>query len=84
MCNLSQQFPQTSAHFRHEGTRKPAKSILHNWWRIQALGFHQETTKGSRQRTETMKNLVKTSGLVLYKSLHYFSTKLASFSSMRF
>ena len=32
--NLSQQFPQTSACFRHDDIRKPAKSILHIWWRI--------------------------------------------------
>ena len=41
-----------------------------------ALGFHQETTKESRQETEMMENSTKTSGLVLYKTLHYFSTKL--------
>ena len=51
--------PQTSANF---GTRKPAKSILHNWWRIRALGFHQETTEESGKHQE----------LVLYKILHYF------------
>ena len=27
--------PQTSARFGHEGTRKPAKSCLHNWLRMQ-------------------------------------------------
>ena len=27
--------PQASAHFGHEGTRKPAKSCLHNWLRTQ-------------------------------------------------
>ena len=42
----------------------------------EALGFHQETMKESRQRTEMTKNLVNTSGLVLYKTLHYFITKL--------
>ena len=41
----------------------------------EALGFHQETMKESRQQTETMENSVKTSGLVLYQTLHYFSTK---------
>ena len=42
----------------------------------EALGFHQETTKESRQQTEMMENLAKTSELVLYKTLHYFITKL--------
>ena len=50
----------------------------------EALGFHQETTKESRQQTEMTENLAKTSGLVLYKTLHYFSTKLASFLSIQF
>ena len=45
----------------------------------EALGFHQETTKEPRQQTETTENSTKTSGLVLYKTLHYFSTNLASF-----
>ena len=38
----------------------------------EALGFHQETTKESRQRTETMENLTEILGLVLYQTLHYF------------
>ena len=42
----------------------------------EALGFHQETMKESRQQTEMTENLAKTSGLVLYKTLHYFITKL--------
>ena len=52
--------PQTSAGFRHNynrqqkhcaqsGGRKLEKSILHNWWRTRALGFHQETMEESRQ-----------------------------------
>ena len=60
------------------------KGILHNWWRTRALGFHQETTKESRQQTETTENSTKTSGLVLYKTLHYFSTKLCFIFSMWF
>ena len=47
MQNLSQPFSQTSACFGHEGTRKLVKSSSHNWWRIWALGFHQETTEES-------------------------------------
>ena len=35
----------------------------------EALGFHQETTKDQE-------NSMKTAGSVLYKTLHYFSTKL--------
>ena len=34
------------------GGQKQVKSILHNWWRIQALGFHQETTEESRQQQD--------------------------------
>ena len=43
------------------GTRKPVKrslhnlgkkSSLHNWWRIRALGFHQETTEESKKRQD--------------------------------
>ena len=45
----------------------------------EALGFHQEITKEPRQQTETTENSTKTSGSVLYKTLHYFSTNLASF-----
>ena len=28
------------------------KSCLYNWWRIQALGFHQETTEESRKQQD--------------------------------
>ena len=45
----------------------------------EALRFHQETMKESKQQTKMMEKSTKTSGLVLYKTLHYFSTKLASF-----
>ena len=38
----------------------------------EALGFHQETTKESRQRTETTENLTEIPGLLLYQTLHYF------------
>ena len=38
----------------------------------EALGFHQETTKESRQQTETMENSTEIPGLVLYQTLHYF------------
>ena len=38
----------------------------------EALGFHQETMKESRQQTEMTENFAKTSGLVLYQTLHYF------------
>ena len=36
-------------HHAQSGGGKWVKSILHNWWKTQALGFHQETTKESRQ-----------------------------------
>ena len=70
MRNLSQQFPQTSARFGHDGTRKPAKSILHNWWRTRALGFHQETAKESRQQTEMMENSTKNFRIGFVKKLY--------------
>ena len=38
----------------------------------EALGFHQETMKESRQRTETTENSTEIPGLVLYQTLHYF------------
>ena len=28
--------------------RKPAKSIVHNWWRTRALGFHQKIQERRR------------------------------------
>ena len=31
---------------------KPVLGTLHNWWRIQALGFHQETTEESRKQQD--------------------------------
>ena len=46
----------------------------------EALGFHQETMKELRQQTETMENSMKTSGSVLYKTLHYFSNKFCFIS----
>ena len=52
MCKPLTTVPQTSARFGQEGTRKQVKSILHNWWRIRALGFHQETTEESRQQQD--------------------------------
>ena len=41
----------------------------------EALGFQQGTMQESRQETEMTKNSMKTLGLVLYKTLHYFSTQ---------
>ena len=38
----------------------------------EALGFHQETMKESRQQTEMMENSAKIPGLVLYQTLHHF------------
>ena len=32
--------------------KKPVKSRLHNWWRIRALGFHQETTEESGKQQD--------------------------------
>ena len=77
--------PQTSACFRHEGTRKPANTAFPNKKKRkkavciiggepEALGFHQETTEESRKQQDWF----------LYKTLHYFCTKLASFWSIRF
>ena len=51
-CKSLTTVPQTSARFGHDEIRKPAKSCLHNWWRIRALGFHQETTGKSRQQQD--------------------------------
>ena len=31
---------------------KPVLRSLHNWWRIRALGFHQETTEESRKQQD--------------------------------
>ena len=59
---------------------------MHNWWRIRALGFHQETMKESRQQKETTENLTEVPGLVLYQTLHYFFwyQNLHHFLSMQF
>ena len=60
--------------------RKPVKSILHNWWRIWALGFHQETTEESRQQQDwfcikLFIILYQTSFICLYGSRNVISTK---------
>ena len=67
--------PPNQHMLRAQLKEKPVLHSLHNWWRIRALGFHQGTMKESRQETETMKNSTKTTGLLLYKTLHYLSTQ---------
>ena len=83
MCNLSQQFPQTSARFGHDETSKPARSILHKN-RQKAFCIIGGESRGirisSRQQTEMTENSTKTSGSVLYTTLHYFSTKFCFIS----
>ena len=83
--NLTQLFPQTSARFGPDEIRKPVESIWQKAFCIiggesEALGFHQETTKELRQQTEMTENSTRTSGSVLYKTLHYFSNKFCFIS----
>ena len=54
------------------------RSILHNWWRIWALEFHQEVTKDPIEQTETIENLTDISGLVLYQTLFYLFEKITT------
>ena len=77
MHNRSQLFPQTSAHFGHDGTRKEAKSILHNWWRTRALEFHQETMEESKQQQDwfCIKLYIIFASFCLYGSKNVISTK---------
>ena len=42
--------PANDSQTFHEKERK--KGCLHNWWRIRALGFHQETTEESRKQQD--------------------------------
>ena len=63
MCKTSHNHsPKTSAHFGHEGTRKPAnkqkaetkreKAVCIIGGESEALGFHQETTEESRKQQD--------------------------------
>ena len=51
---------------------------MHNWWRIWALGFHQETTKDSIQQPEMTEDATDISGLVLYRTLFYLLEKITT------
>ena len=37
---------------KHSTREREKKGCLHNWWRIRALGFHQETTEESRKQQD--------------------------------
>ena len=51
---------------------------MHNWWRTQALEFHQETMKDPMQQTETTEDSTDISGLVLYQTLFYLVEKITT------
>ena len=57
---------------------KVEKGTPHNWWRIWALGFHQETTIDPIKQTETTKDSTDISGLVLYQTLFYLLEKITT------
>ena len=88
-CNLSQQFPPNQ---RTLQTRQNKKQ--ENWQKSfciiggESLGIRISSRNNKRIKTTNENdgkiNKKKTSGLVLYKTLDYFSTKLASFLSMQF
>ena len=66
MCNLSQQFPQTSAHFGHDKIRNLASSHFHNWWRIpRHLDFIRKYKKEENQHQDLKENKRITIGFVL-------------------
>ena len=77
MRNCSQQFPQTSACFGHDETIiTDNKSFVQNW-KIAVCIIGGES-RGIRISSRN-NGRIKTTRLVLYKTLHYSCTKLASF-----